>query len=230
MRTLKKVMFKVHKSGFFSEDEDLTKMVDKTVELSDENADRFFMSSASEKETLYDSWQYSGSDLAFDEWLSKQWDESARLFRLSARTVRVDLLARDKQGRAIAIVELKNRPGLSARAAAELRRNIIVHGLRQIPYFLVLSQDKGYLWKPDAPIDTMPQHSFLTRSVIPSHVIESARNGRLTERELEFFVLQWLLELPRKSPEHLQDFENELIRSGFVDAIKDAEILTEAQI
>lgn len=225
---MKKVMFKVHKSGFFAEGEDLTKMVDKTAELSDANADRFFMSSSAEKEMLYDSWQYSGTDLTFDDWLSKQWDESARLFRLPTSTVRVDLLARDKQGKAIAIVELKNRPHLSARSAAELRRNIIVHGLRQIPYFLVLSQDAGYFWKPDAPFDSMPQFDFSVSSVIPSHVIESG--GRLTERELEFFVLQWLLELPRKPRDQIQDFENQLMREGFVDAIRDVEILTEAQI
>jgi hypothetical protein len=227
---LGKVTFKVHKSGFFAEGEDLTKMVDKTVELSEANEERFSRLPESDKETVYDSWRYTGSRLTFDEWLTTQWDESAKLFRLPASRVQADLLIQDKQGRVIAVVELKNRLQFSPQLAAELRRNMIVHGLGELkPYFLILSQDKGYLWKPNDSVNAMPSYSFSTSSIFPSNISELIGSRRLPERELEFFVLQWLTELTKR-PVQVGAHENELARSGFLDAIRDAVILTEAQL
>ena len=61
---------------------------------------------------------------------------------------RPDILIQSPQGNSIAVVEVKNRQNLSRDVATAFRRNMLVHGLlSQTPYFLLTSQDIGFLWK-----------------------------------------------------------------------------------
>lgn len=80
-----------------------------------------------------------------------------------------DLVIKDTKGTPVAAIEVKSRYNLPVDAATEIRRNMLARGLpARIPYFLLLSQDEGYLWKssgnadPDAP----PTYHFPMTSVI----------------------------------------------------------------
>ncbi|HVB72500.1 MAG TPA: hypothetical protein VNE38_02995, partial [Ktedonobacteraceae bacterium] len=60
---------------------------------------------------------------------------------------RPDILIQSPQGKPIAVVEVKNRQHFSRDIAREYRRNLLTHGFYPHgPYFLLTSQDKGYLW------------------------------------------------------------------------------------
>jgi hypothetical protein len=51
-------------------------------QLSEINAERFQALYDSYKGRLYDSWKLFGAGISFDKWLSKQWDESRKRFKL----------------------------------------------------------------------------------------------------------------------------------------------------
>ena len=140
-----------------------------------------------------------------------------------------DLLIKSSDGRPIAIVEVMSRQNLSRDVATEIRRNMLSRGLpAQIPYFLLLSQDVGYLWKgskqdsPDAP----PMYEFPMDKVMTRYSNREP-GQRLYEAELELLVLQWLTNLSTKPQEATEEPEKTLARSGFNDSIKRAIVLIE---
>jgi hypothetical protein len=67
-------------------------------------------------------------------------------------------------------MEVKNRQGLTAEIAKVIRRNLVAHGfkLQPVPYFLVVSEDAGFLWIQRPPFDQSdpPTVEFLMRPVI----------------------------------------------------------------
>ena len=140
-----------------------------------------------------------------------------------------DLLIKSSDGSPIAIVEVKSRQNLSRDVATEIRRNMLSGGLpAQIPYFLLLSQDVGYLWKgskqdsPDAP----PMYEFPMDKVVTRYSNREP-SQRLYEAELELLVLQWLTNLSTKPQEATEEPEKTLARSGFNDSIRRAMVLIE---
>lgn len=78
---MRKLTFKVHKAGFGSDSENLTKLVDVEVELSDPNYERFSIDPRQER--LRDTCRFSGTGLSLDEWLTKccRWDKEAKMFK-----------------------------------------------------------------------------------------------------------------------------------------------------
>lgn len=96
---------------------------------------------------------------------------------------RPDILIKSLEDEPIAAIEVKNRQNLSKDVATELRQNLLEFGLQsQAPYFLLLSQDVGYLWKnsdqqsPLAPPDyEFSMDNVITRSIVnTSGVLETA--------------------------------------------------------
>lgn len=142
---------------------------------------------------------------------------------------RPDLLIKDSKGDPIAVVEVKNLQGLSRDEAAEIRHDLLEYGLPdQIPYFLLLSQDMGFLWKepkkgsPNVP----PTYEFPMDQVVERYLKQKTAR-RLYGRELELLVLQWLLNLATKPQQEVEEPEKTLSRSGFNEDIKGADILME---
>lgn len=87
-----------------------------------------------------------------------------------------DLVIRDKNGKPIAVVEVKSRDKLPADVATEMRRNMLSRGLpAQIPYFLLLSQDNGYLWRETSHLDpdTPPEYHFPMKNVIRQYSLRN---------------------------------------------------------
>ena len=140
------------------------------------------------------------------------------------------MIARDAAGDPVAVIEVKNREGLTPEIAAQLHRNMAAHGLiGRAPYFLLLSQDVGYLWRerPDSPIDAPPAVRFPMGTVVERYAVGALDGKRLRELELEPLVVHWLSELSAGRPGQRganEEPERSLAEAGLLDALRDATI------
>ena len=140
-----------------------------------------------------------------------------------------DILIRNPEGQPVAVVEVKNIQNLSRDEAMELRRDLVSYGVpSQVPYFLLLSQDIGYLWKESRldTINTPPTYEFPMDGVI-SRYSERKPGQRLYATELELLILQWLTNLSTKPQKNTEEPESTLARAGFSDSIKGSLVLIE---
>lgn len=151
---------------------------------------------------------------------------------ISRSRPRPDILIRDPEGYPIAVVEVKNIQNLSRDMAMELRHNLIEYGIpARVTYFLLLSQDIGFLWKelkhldPDAP----PNYEFPMDKVVTRYLKEDSER-RLYGSILELIVFQWLNDLATNPGTGDEEPEKTLALSGFIESIKDATILTEESV
>jgi len=143
---------------------------------------------------------------------------------------RSDILIRGSDGSALAIVEVKNRLNLSRDVARELRRNILSHdGLQQIPYFLLLSQDSGFLWAAPASKnpDSLPSFEFPMEKVFLRYLSQADLKERLRGTQLELLVLHWLNELAAAPVVPAEEPEKSLSKAGFLDTIQGATVIAE---
>jgi hypothetical protein len=142
---------------------------------------------------------------------------------------RPDILIENSEGYPIAFVEVKNLQNLSRDIATELRHNLIEYGVpAQVPYFLLLSQDVGFLWKETKQIDSHapPTYEFPMHQVVTRYLKEDSER-RLYGHILELLVFQWLNDLATKPANESEEPEKTLALSGFSKSIKGAAILTE---
>jgi len=139
---------------------------------------------------------------------------------------RHDIVVQNADGQFIAIIEVKNMQDLTRDAATSVRRNSMKYSLLpQTPYFLLLSQDRGFLWK-EAWIkgpETPPTYAFPVDTVVTRY-LKREPNERLYEIELEFLVLQWLNDLADGKQKTNEEPEATLALAGFIDAIKEANV------
>lgn len=145
-------------------------------------------------------------------------------------TLRPDILITGQEGIPIAAVEVKNRERTSPDVARVLRRNLIVHGyLPPTPYFLLVSQDVGYLWTNVKAEDTdvPPSYEFPMTNVILRY-LRSQPLRRLSGNELELVILEWLIELTVDHREPREEPESTLATAGFDGAIKGGRVVAEA--
>lgn len=149
-----------------------------------------------------------------------------------------DLVVTNDGDDLVAVIKVKNLRGLSRDEAIELRHDLLEYGLPdQIPYFLLLSQEKGFLWQdgnkdtPDAP----PTEEFSMSEVVARY--NEGNTGKwLFSQVLEWVVLEWLFRLAIQSPEEVEGLEKTeepertLARSGFNKAINGAYVLMDQYI
>lgn len=146
--------------------------------------------------------------------------------------VRPDILIRSPQGYPIAFVEVKNRQNMYRDVATELRRNLVHSGVpSQVPYFMLLSQDVGFLWKgtKSENLDEPPAYEFPMDKVVRRY-LELEDNRRIYGVVLELLVQQWLNDLTTSSQEPTEEPEKTLALSGFNESIKGATVVTEENI
>lgn len=145
-----------------------------------------------------------------------------------ARPLRADVLVRDQNGWPVAIVEVKNRPGLSSEDAASIRRNMLVHGLasQDVPFFLVVSQDSGYLWNqlPRQFPDEAAPVEFPMQPVLSHYVRWLVPGGRISGSSLEFVVANWLTDLSIDNGPALREIRDQLAPTGFLEAVEGATV------
>jgi hypothetical protein len=139
-----------------------------------------------------------------------------------------DLILRLTDGTVSALVEAKNRQGWTPDLAIRYRRNLLAHGMvDEARYFLLLSQDRGFLWEPSlaTSYDRPPDLSFAVSPVIDRYVPNAQLNGRLTEGGLTIVVTQWLSDLAAGRYQSDVEPERSLGNHGFLEAIRDAHVV-----
>jgi hypothetical protein len=148
-------------------------------------------------------------------------------------TIRPDLLVRRQDGKPIAVVEIKNSLNLSRDVATEMRRNLLTYGLHpKAPYFMLLSQDTGFLWSglEQDGMESQPKYEFPMDTIVTRYLRTPSANTRLGGPQLELLVLQWLLDLTNGSLQVTDEPEKSLALSGLLDSIKGANIELEPSI
>ena len=112
----------------------------------------------------------------------------------TTHSFKADLVIKNLEGPPIAIVEVQTRSNLSRDVATEIRHNMLERGLpSHLPYFMLLSQDRGYLWK-EANGETglvQPNYEFPMGKVVERYS-QHEPGQRLFEPELLYIVLHWL--------------------------------------
>lgn len=147
-------------------------------------------------------------------------------------TGRSDIVVRDSEGRPVVLVEIKNRRELTPELAVTLRRNIIAHGLLpSASYFLILSQDVGYLWADSSrPVNDWyapPTLQFTMAPVVRRYLPAIGTEDRLDEVQFRLLVLQWLTDLSSLPQSAAPEPDQLLAATGFVEVLRDTDVLME---
>src|SRR5437016_11600758 len=90
------------------------------------------------------------------------------------RTFQPSMVVEDYDERPIAVVEITNFSDIPLDSAMEIRRSMLERGLpAHIPYFLLVSQDIGFLWKDDPSLnaDSPPNYEFPMYNVIVRYTL-----------------------------------------------------------
>jgi hypothetical protein len=145
---------------------------------------------------------------------------------------RADIVAHSPQREPSAVIELKNRRQLTPEVAVTLRRNIIAHGLLpNVPFFMVLSQDVGYLWPgSDQSVSVwhaQPTLQFPMGPVVRRYLPGLDAGERVDEAQLRLLVLQWLTDLSSLPQSASSEPERLLGATGFLEALKGANAFSE---
>src|SRR4051794_28061502 len=111
--------------------------------------------------------------------------------------LRPDIFIQDLDGRPVAIVEIKNYRELTRDIAIELRDTFLGYGYAvQAPYYLLLSQDRGFLWKDaNKEYSTNSLQEFDMHNVVARYFPSLQPTDRLRGAELTLIVLRWLSDL-----------------------------------
>src|SRR5437763_16022330 len=91
-----------------------------------------------------------------------------------------DMLIQSPEGNPIAVVEVKNIPNLTRNEAILLRRNLADYGVSfQMPFFLLLSQNIGFLSKDSKyeNLDSQPTYDFPMDRVVARYSSRESGEG-----------------------------------------------------
>ncbi|MBN8228092.1 hypothetical protein JYK02_11295 [Corallococcus macrosporus] len=143
-----------------------------------------------------------------------------------------DIVLRSPSGKVIAVVEAKGSMKLTPTLAMQLRRRMLAHGLpATVPYFLLLTQERGFLWKGTATShpDALPDAEFPMSKVVERY-LPAGPGARLHGTQLELLLVQWLTELALKAAPSRSGTETKLKKLGFLDAIRGAQVMHEVAL
>ena len=139
-----------------------------------------------------------------------------------------DIAVRAANGELLATVEVKAGAALSPEVVRALRRNLAAHGaLLEAAYFLLVTQDRGFLWSPYAQpwLDATPSTEFPMQPVIERYLHGPDAERRLWEGELTLIVADWLHDLSLGLGDTTLEPERSLAASGFLDAMRRAAVV-----
>lgn len=136
-----------------------------------------------------------------------------------------DIGVYDRYGQLVLAAEVKSKINASPGWAAQLRRNILAHGIYpNPPYFLMAFPDQFFLWskatsqmqndEPDYVVDARPILQPYLRQV-------QTDSDRLSVQSLELIVSSWLSQMIYwdKTASQLTKSDQWLAESGLLDAI-----------
>jgi hypothetical protein len=129
------------------------------------------------------------------------------------------------------VADLTVRSTDGTAVATALRRNLVVHsGIPDVPYFLLVSQETGFLWKHAASPESPPTTSFPMGAVIERYIPSAGVDERLRGEQLELIVLQWLADLAADPNVPAGEPEDTLASCGFLDAIRGARVAQQDEL
>lgn len=146
-------------------------------------------------------------------------------------TAHTDITVRASNGEVIAAVEVKNLPGLDALRADDVRRNLLSQGaVPPVRFFLLISQERGFLWRSSAVSDARQPIEFPMTGITAVYAPGIAAGERLRGAELELAVMAWLSDLARgvPLPAPAQAASSILDAAGFLDAVRETIAVQEA--
>ena len=134
----------------------------------------------------------------------------------------VDFEVTGRLGNTVALIDVKNVPRLTLSSAAELRKDLLEDDTtNSLPvYFLIISQDKSFLWEPEqaGATDAEPAAAFSMSKVLREYLTDHELDRHLRGAELEIVVLQWLSDITRgRGP-----IPKELVK--FAESLRGAEV------
>jgi hypothetical protein len=115
-------------------------------------------------------------------------------------TERPDIGIRGAGGAPLAMVEVKNIPKLTLGAAARIRDQLTAYA-RAVPtakYFLVLSQEDGFIWEPDPNGAYGAEGERISmRPVLREYLSDAELDRHIRGSELELVLVHWFGDLAR---------------------------------
>ena len=149
-----------------------------------------------------------------------------------------DLVINNRHGQPTLIVEVKGKIGTSPKWVAQLRRNILAHGIApSTPYFLIAFPDKFYLWKNNAESNFIeekePDYIIDASSILQPYFQNiSIQGDRIRESSLEMIIVSWLNEImySQEVIEELKESQSWLIDSGLYASLVGGKIVHEATV
>lgn len=147
--------------------------------------------------------------------------------------IRPDIVVQAADGNIVALVEVKNPETFTAEIAAGIRRNMVHHGRMGLwsPFFLLVSQDTGYLWDQRSgrtTPDASPTLEFSMRPVVLHYLPSFANGTRLSGSQLELAVAQWLSDLARDATIGPTGADRAFDATDFLHLIRGGRVETEA--
>lgn len=144
-----------------------------------------------------------------------------------------DIVVYSPNGQIVLVVESKNRLGASREWAAQLRRNIMAHGIMpDSPYFLLALPDRFYLWKNagNTPDLVEPTYELDASPFIQSY-FEAAK---LSPQEIggyafDMIITVWLNQFIHwgLSPEAPAETQQMIEDSGLHEALKNGKVVVQ---
>lgn len=141
--------------------------------------------------------------------------------------LRPDILIESPSAGPIAIVEVRNRQNLAPHIAADMYQALNSYGYTvHAPFFLIVSQDTGYLWRQPAHTGQMSAAAmpFDMQPVIARYLPNWPLDRRLDGPGLKLVVGYWLNELAAGFGNAEYEPEYTLAAAGLLAAMRDARI------
>jgi hypothetical protein len=132
-----------------------------------------------------------------------------------------DLVVRTADDAPVAIVELKGASEVSQeRAIALFARYRASAGHQAAPYFLLITESKGFLWSIHAlHADLRPNAEFGMKEVLWQYIYPDQ-----DLRGLNYIVFHWLLDTVTGTRKHDAEADKKLRESGFTEAARNAKV------
>jgi hypothetical protein len=129
------------------------------------------------------------------------------------------------------VAEVKAIRGASTEWAAQLRRNLLMHGfIPNAPYFLLATPDRFYLWKDGKPDQDAvpPDYEVETAKLLASYIERLGISlADLSEPGFELLVISWLHDLIDfdRSRDDAHSADHWLFDSGLYEALKHGSVV-----
>jgi hypothetical protein len=133
----------------------------------------------------------------------------------------LDFMAYSPDRRLVAAVEAKRVLDTTIEWAMKYRRNLVGYAtLREIPYLVIATPDRIYIWKAPLPDDARPTAVIDGLAAFaPYYKRVGVDASHIQPMAFELLVLWWLSDLASSLPSE----ESALHDSGLLEALADAE-------